>query len=180
MRTKCLAVMAIVALLFTGCNSDPQTIKVKNQYSVVLPSFLSEGKNLHDDASLQYQNLLKEFYVIVIDEPSNTLDDIINESMPEYTPDVDGYSKLLMGSTAEALNLPEEPILSAKKINGMDARVGGFSGEAEGQKIFWKAAYFKGKKHYYQMLCWTQADKQKDYEPEMDNIINSFKELGVK
>lgn len=172
-----MAIVALIVTLFTACDSEPKTVKIKKQYSVVLPSFLTEGKGLHDDASLQYQNLLKEFYVIVIDEPSSTLDNMITESLPGYTPDVDGYSKLLISSTAEALHLSKEPALSPKKINGLDARVCGFSGEAEGQKIFWKAAYFKGKKHYYQLLCWTLADKQKDYEADMDNIIDSFKEL---
>jgi hypothetical protein len=57
--------------------ADFQEIKIRNQYALSLPKSLSKVDYLHEDASLQYQNLFTEFYTIVIDEPSIDFDKII-------------------------------------------------------------------------------------------------------
>ena len=50
-------------------DSDFKSISINNEYSVKLPKHMKEAKNLNDEASLQYQNIFKEVYFVVIDEP---------------------------------------------------------------------------------------------------------------
>jgi hypothetical protein len=90
-RMKKVITLLAVLLFFSNCQVDTETqnIKVKNQYSIDLPKSLASVDFLHEDASLQYQNILSEFYTIVIDEPSSDFDNLVLEdaSLREtYTP----------------------------------------------------------------------------------------------
>ena len=91
----------IVVLFLCSCDqfsNEPKVIPINNQYTLTVPSYMSKNESLHDEASLQYANLFKEFYVIVIDEPktefsSALIDNLLTDS---YNDDLDGYTKLLL------------------------------------------------------------------------------------
>lgn len=166
---------ALTLFLAVSCGDDTQTVTVKH-YSLTLPTFLTVTKGLNDAASLQYQNAGREFYVLVIDEPRKTFEDLLKENALGYEPNLDGYSGLLIESLVEGSGAKEKPAVTAKKINGLDARVTSVKGEVSGEKVFWKIAYVEGKNTYYQVLCWTSQAKQDEYEPQIDAILESFKE----
>src|SRR5690606_19347366 len=69
-------------LLFFSCdiiNNNDKTeklsddavkeVNINNEYSILLLKYLKKTANLNENASLQYQNIFRETYVIVIDAP---------------------------------------------------------------------------------------------------------------
>ena len=62
---KLLLLATLFFIISCQENEKTQTIKIKNQYSLDLPESLSLATNLNNEASLQYQYLPEEFYVIV-------------------------------------------------------------------------------------------------------------------
>jgi hypothetical protein len=160
-----------------------QTVTIKKRYSLAIPNFLSVADNLHEDASLQYQNLFKEFYTIVIDEPSKDFDEmIVNEpSLSDYyTANLEGYSNLIVDNMKVTV---EDGIFSEftqTKINGNDARTISLEGTVEGIKVFYHLTFIKGKRQYYQIVNWTELKRKNDHLQFMENISASFQELKQK
>lgn len=46
-------------------NSNFDLIRINNEYSMELPTFMEASNDLNDDVSLQYQNIFKEVYKIM-------------------------------------------------------------------------------------------------------------------
>ncbi|MFP9097692.1 hypothetical protein ACLI09_01450 [Flavobacterium sp. RHBU_24] len=173
-----LLLLIVIALSLTACEKKPQTVTIKNKYSVDLPSFLTATNELNKDASLQYQNGAREFYVVVIDEPRKTFDDLMKEGGLGYGPDLDGYSRLLVDSVRDKLGDKDKRTPTTEKINGLDARLTSLTGTVQNINVYWRVAYVQGRKDYYQILCWTLTENKDKYDNQMVEIIKSFKEVN--
>ena len=169
----------ITVFIAVSCdNTTTQTIKKGGRYQVVLPSYLEEALDLNDDASLQYQDISREFYVIVIDEPKEQLDKSIYDNGLEntYPDDLTGYSQLVTDGMDASVKPDVMPPFRNDTINHLPARQLDFTGRVENNKIYWKLAFLQGKNRYYQIMVWTLAANKEKYDAEMQAIINSFKE----
>jgi hypothetical protein len=78
MQPPIIKVLLFVLALLTSCglkfNEEKSAAEVELQqitggdYSLGIPTYMTKATTLNDEASLQFQNLFKETYVIVIDE----------------------------------------------------------------------------------------------------------------
>lgn len=172
--------LMMVAFL-SGCASDEgeQTVKIENRYSLTIPAFLSETNNLNEDASLQYQNLFKEFYVVVIDEPKDELHRLLEDYdlTDRYEDNVDGYASLIFDGLNESLVNPKQGEVVTDNVNGMAARLTTFDGTIDDIQIFYSYGIYEGQDTYYQVIVWTESDKQSKYRAKMDAILQTLKEL---
>ncbi|RXR35365.1 hypothetical protein EQG68_00280 [Flavobacterium piscinae] len=172
----------LISFLFLSCaNEEVQSIKVKGQYEIELPKILSKADNLHEDASLQYQNIFSEFYTIVIDEPIADFNDMVKFDFllkENYSPDLNGYAYLLKDNLSAAIKKGKISPLESTKINGMEAKLMTVSGTVDGLDIYYQLGFFKGKEHYYQIVNWTEQKRKEDHIEAMEKIISSFKELN--
>lgn len=170
--------LILTTALLVSCNNDTQTVKVEDKYSIELPEYLDKTSDLNKEASLQYQNMVKELYVIVIDEPKSALAVALEEnSLTEtYSSDLNGYSKLITDGMDASIKIKKKPEFTDTTINGYKARLLSFEGVNQGYRVYWKLAFIEGNDHYYQIMAWTKAESKGKYEKEMTEIINSFKE----
>ncbi len=175
---KKIFALFFIFIVFASCDKPTtyQTIKIKKQYSVDLPSFLSEAENLNDEASLQYQNLLKEFYVLVIDEPKQAFANAIERQ--DINADLDGYSDVILKNLRASIQNGVFSEIENIKIGGLNARTFSVTGTVEGIEIYYEFAQIEGKKQFYQILIWTEPKRLDKHQTEMKKIINSFKELN--
>lgn len=86
----------LLLIVFYSCDQVPANEKfdkktVENKYSISVPENLGVTTELNKEASLQLQNPLDEFYVIVIDESSSDFVNAIENNLLNATPDLDGY-----------------------------------------------------------------------------------------
>ncbi len=173
---------ALIGLLFlVSCQESNETkeIVIKNQYSIDLPEFLSVAYDLNDEASLQYQNLYKEFYVIVIDETKQEAYDVINMEELEgaYTADFQGYCDLITDGMLLDLEVNKQSNVLDTNINTLNAKIINYDAVFEGTGIYYSIAYIKGANSFYQVMIWTLSDSKEKYEEKMKKILASFKEI---
>lgn len=179
---KKLFLFGVFLMVFLqSCKKDHtyETVRIKKQYSVDIPSMLVQSQTLHEEASLQYQNLLQELYVLVLDEPKNEIHQMINEeeSLSNFTPDFEGYVKLITENMELRVRLNNVSELKDMKINGLKAKIQTFESDIEGLTAYYKVGFIEGKKNYYQVMTWTLKSKQDIHEDKMTQMIQSFKEL---
>ena len=166
-------------LIFTSCEQADQTVIIDNRYSLDIPSFLKESNDLNEDASLQYQNIWKEFYVIVIDETKDEFHQVLEETelTDLYSSNIIGYSDILIEGIEESMSVHEKSSLDSIKINGMEARTISYSGKTEDIDVYFLFAFIEGKNSYYQVMTWTLGERKDKYKEQMAKIISTFKEL---
>lgn len=90
---KKLGFIVSIMMILAACghiHKQRKKIDVADKYSIEIPMYMDKALNLNEDASLQYQYLPKEFFVIVLDESAEEMHQIMNEN--ELT---DRYSTLI-------------------------------------------------------------------------------------
>lgn len=174
-----LLLLSFIALCLVSCGSkEKRTVKAKGKYSLELPGAFEKAKGLNKDASLQYQDIYNDLYVIVIDETKGELKRVLvkNEMTQVYPNDLNGYSDIIINGIGPEITIDSLPPFKEELINDLKSRQIAFEGTSEGLHIFWKFAFVEGQNTYYQIMAWTSSDKREKFEPMMDEIIHSFKE----
>jgi len=163
--------------LFTGLVSCKKNtvfteVKIKDKFSIQLPDYLSPAKEIHQEASLQYQNQEKEVYMVVMDESI--------ESLKNNDPDnnLEGYYKNIVSQPfLESVKNAKISIPGRQQIHGANALITQITGEISGVPVLYKLAVIETKSNYCQVLIWTKAANREEYEQDMDTIIESLKQL---
>lgn len=178
---KKLTFFILTILLFTSCQSNEteQTVMIENKYSISIPSFLSKASDLNDVASLQYQHMWKEFYVIGMDENKEDMGKaLIENNLTEtYSNDLQEYTDLLLGDFERNVNVLSHSEVVDTLINNMPAKIIEISGNVNKVDIFYSLAFIEGKQRYYQIMTWTLLSKKMEYQEKMNKLIFSFKEI---
>lgn len=172
---KILVLLLASFVLSCDSNDEWKKIEIKN-YVIELPTFLSESTQLNDDATLQYQNIFKEVYIIVIDESKKeTHESLTNIGLEDaYSIDFKGYTKLLSSSLERNIQMKNKTEKDTL-INSLQAKILKFEGKVEGFEVFYEVAYINGLEDYYQVMTWTLLKNKSDYEQLLDKMVHSFK-----
>ena len=157
------------------------TIEIGGNYSLDVPDFMKSTSALNDEASLQYNNLFKEKYVIVIDEDKQEFIDVFKE-LEEYDESksvIDNYADLQISYFREAGGIIRESKIVTKKINGMESRQIAVDANVQGvdESISYWLGYVEGKDKMYSLMAWTLESRKDDFEKEANTMIRSLKEL---
>jgi hypothetical protein len=187
-KISMLSLFGALLLMMTACNmggkenldpeKDFQTVTVKNTYKMSVPKYMKASTELNDDASLQYMNILKEAYVVVIDESKQEYlevyqgTDIYNDSLSA----LENYStvqKTMYGMNVEDFEMQQERSLS---INGLDAIQIEFTGRVEGvnHDIFYFITFVEGPENMYMIMSWTVLKRKSLYYDTYQKIAASF------
>lgn len=177
---KKTGLLLIGLLILLSCGSKaPQKVVIENRYSMEVPETLVKATDLNKEASLQYQNIYLEFYVIVIDETKKEVIDAIvqNNLTADYTQDFNGYSKLILDNYTNSIKIKEKSDVTDFTVNGLKAKKMTIEGTYENIDAFFYLALIEGKDRFYQIMTWTLQTKKNDFSADMEKMINSFTEL---
>lgn len=170
-----------VLLLLTSCGAQKgvQEVVIEDRYTMNIPALLERTTDLNEDASLQYQNIFQELYIIVIDESVEEFKLALVENGLDslYSFDLQGYSDLLMMGINMELGQFEGNDFEERTINGLSARVLQMDAAYDGMDIHYQFAYVKGADHYYQVMTWCTAEAKEKHSQLMEDMINSFREI---
>lgn len=185
-----LAMCSFLWLAFTGnpsANSsfireDSREVKVNDLYSMMIPEHMTEDTSLNAEASLEYADAQDELYIIVIDEWT---DDYVaafkgTEDYDNSKSVLENYATAQREACAGFLSVANELTeLSPGKINGLKSYTFVMRGYVDGvePQIFYKTRFFQGKEHLYTVMTWTLASLRDENLPEMNGMLDSFKEL---
>ncbi|MBA3706642.1 MAG: hypothetical protein H0W84_12305 [Bacteroidetes bacterium] len=171
---KRLLYFIILPFMLASCQHETSftEVKVNDRYSIEVPEYLQPCADLHKDASLQYQNIEKDIYAIVINEKKITMQDY------NLDYDIDLYFKSIASQPfLEAIKDGKVSTPLSKQINGNKALVTEITGKLEQTDVYYKLAVIESPYEFYQVLIWTRAENKEKYENDMITMIESFKEL---
>ncbi|HXK80557.1 MAG TPA: hypothetical protein PLO05_00180 [Bacteroidales bacterium] len=155
------------------------TIQINNLYSIDVPDFLVKTNSLNDEASLQYENTAKEYYVIVIDEAKHDFLEALNNELNEdeaYTIEevLEPYSYLQFTTFANEDQYYDFEYIDVNGLNGQQLDITNYF---ESLNVFYKMACIEGNDNLYFVVTWTLDSYKDKHNDSMQKIIDSFKEI---
>lgn len=157
----------LIAIIFSSCKKEKaiQDVETEN-YTLSVPNDLELTNQLNELTKIQYQNIDKDIYFIVIDEP-------IRLSAPTLL----GYFKLVQNHFREINDDFHVVEYGATKINSCDAIVFSMYGKdlEMGVYTYYRYAIIEDGKNYYQIMSWAHLKNKKRLIGKMQPIIWSFK-----
>jgi hypothetical protein len=159
MKNRNLLFFLIPFIVLHSCQDYSKPINIKNEnFTAVLPGFVQQ-EELAEDAEIEYANRFRNFYIVAF-----VLKDTVNQ---------DSLWKLT--TSRISLGLIKPKVDSVHKENFIESRItGNFKDEKEAIFYRQKLIYQKGKSLL--LTIWTRGqERNKKYEGEMNDILNSFK-----
>jgi hypothetical protein len=189
-----LILLVVVGQLFQSCdlinNSKPENISlgtdfnpvvINNEYEIRIPDYMKSTTELNDEASLQYQNMFKEAYIVILDELKA---DVIStfQSTGQYSDSlspVQNYSKVQSGFLDQTMTILKKTEAQSIMINGLNAEVLEIDGEVEGipEPITYFLTFVEGKEKIYMIMEWTLQSRKEKYRSTFNKSIKSFREI---
>lgn len=166
--------LLIIPIAFSSCKHETvfTEVKVNNRYSMSIPDYLQPCTDLHKDASMQYQNIEKDIYAMVIDEKKKTMQDY----SLDY--DIDTYfNNIASQGFAENIKDGKVSIPGRQEIHGNKALIAEVTGKIENNEVYYKLGLIETPYEFYQILVWTRASNKEELEPDIIKMIESFQEL---
>ncbi|MFT5778789.1 MAG: hypothetical protein ACI837_001745 [Crocinitomicaceae bacterium] len=156
-------------------------VQVNSLYEIVVPSFMESSTTLNEEASLQYNNLDKEKYVIVIDEDKQEFIDVFKELelYDDKKSIIDNYAIQQAEFMSGGSDIKFKTKMEKMKFNGLTARGINFDANVQGvdETVSYFFGFAEGEETLYMIMAWTLESVKSTYEKEAEEIIKSFKEL---
>jgi hypothetical protein len=158
-----------------------KNIKVGGKYEISLPPYFSEAKQLNEVASLQYQNIYRETYIVCIDEIKEEFTSLFRE-LNRYDSTqslITNYRLQQIANIAQGVTFLKQSKVKKLQINGMPAEFIELYSKAENDRpeIYYQITFIEGENHVYMIMAWTLPDREKRYSEEFRAIVKTFKEI---
>ncbi|MDF0716280.1 hypothetical protein PY092_08990 [Muricauda sp. 334s03] len=157
---------------------DFNTVSIDNEYHIKMPRFLKGTTGLNEEASLQYQSLLREAYVIIIDEPKKGFEEVYRdlEQYDDALSVIQNYrgARLKILSRTSEINSKSEP--KSIKIHGLDAEALELDAKVNGldNDISYFLTFVDGREKVYMIMCWTLKNQKEEHKKTFKTIAESF------
>lgn len=155
------------------------TVAVDSMYRLDVPKYMKKLENLHPEASLQYANIYKEAYTVVIHESKDEFVEIFTE-LDEYNSElspVENYvivQKKMFEETISSLRIQDYGLI---EINNLPARQIKVFGVIDNINFAYLVAFIEGDDNIYMIMNWTTDDRFKRFENTFEYINGTFKLL---
>lgn len=168
--------LLILTLIFTFSACKRETnfaeVNINQRYTVLLPDYLQPCADLHENASLQYQNAEIDIYAMVIEEKKSTMENYdLDYDLELY------YNSIASQAFVDNIKNGKISPPGRQEINGNKALVSEITGNFDGKDVYYRMGIIETPYSFYQVLMWTQAAKKDEYLPDMIKMLESFKEL---
>jgi hypothetical protein len=168
MKKNLLYLFCVVSCI-SSCkySKDYQAINVGNQFSISLPSWMKEEKDLAPGAPFQYANRFRNFYAVGFISKKDTARQDYNTQWNNH-----------LGALKKALTAPLVTDSLAIEINGMKGTRAEILGKMDGENIYFSEVMLDGKANTYHISVWVRAEERKlRFKEDINKIIASVKEL---
>jgi hypothetical protein len=196
MKPYQLILIISVALIISSCvpneakkgakdsKSKFKTITINDEYRMDVPEFMSKASSLNESASLQYQNLFKGAYVIVIDEEKEAFIKTYKDlSVYDTTRSaLSNYTDVQIQSTTANLDVISQSKVSSFRVNGLNAASIEIDANVEGvsDPISYFLTFVAGRDKLYYIMAWTVQNKKEQHRETYLEMVKTFKILKKK
>ncbi|MBT8244768.1 MAG: hypothetical protein HKP48_06245 [Winogradskyella sp.] len=159
--------------------SNFKTITIDSLYQLDVPKYMKNMPSLHPDASLEYANIYKEAYSVVIHENKQEFIDIFKE-IDEYDDKlspIENYLQVQKNMLSESINNAKFQDYGLNNINGLPARQIKVIGRIDGIDAFYIICFVEGEENIYMLMNWTLQNKRNKFENTFEYINGTFKLL---
>jgi hypothetical protein len=194
---RCFSVFFFFALSFTlsSCSLLPnkdekaeniklEDVTIDEDYSMSVPTYMTKSTTLNKEASLQYQNIFKEVYVIVIGEDKQVFIDTFKNlgTYDSTRSPLSNYADVQVQSTSANMNVVSKKNIVRSKMNGMRAATTEIDATVEGVStpITYFLTFFEGKKKLYMVMGWTLQSKKEIHRGTFEKMAKTFKAISKK
>ncbi|MBK7182442.1 MAG: hypothetical protein IPH89_05635 [Bacteroidetes bacterium] len=167
-------VFSFIILAFVSCKQEAKftEVNINQRYTVQLPDYLQACADLHENASLQYQNAELDIYAMVIEEKKSTMENYdLDYDLELY------YNSIASQAFVDNIKNGKVSPAGRQEINGNKAIVSEITGNFDGKDVYYRMGIIETPYSFYQVLLWTQAAKKEEYLPDFTKVLESFKEL---
>lgn len=165
-----LAMMSIIiALLLSACtyNEKPEIITVNNDFTMTIPAFMKEDKEVKPGAPFQYANRFRNIYATVFYEEKKE----VNKSLTEYYTEQTQIIKNVLLNPA----VTDSSTVTVSGATGIRTEI---FGKMQGENIYYSHLLLETKTRYYQVCVWTRSEERKlKYDKDIQALLFSFKLL---
>jgi len=154
-------------------------IEINDEYRISIPKYMKNTSVLNEEASLQYLNVFKETYIIIIDESKEELISTFKD-LGEYNESIsvsENYRDIQLKYLSEDIDLSMKSNSKSKRINGLDAELIEIDGGIEGEEIFYFLSFIEGKDKVYMIMAWTSKERKRKYKSTFKKIAESFRQI---
>lgn len=156
---------------FKGLSQNFNSVKAGNCITMEIPSYLTKTYDLNDVAILQYQNVLKESYVIVIDDSKDEL----NSLGMGFANSREFLENFIKDYKVETINRNISNITEFESNNNNHSQVE-LSWEEEDGEFYMIITSVETKNNFYKILCWTLLEYKNNLKNDFLNISKSLKD----
>ena len=169
-------VFVLLMMMNWSCNRNEKFETVTfPDFQVDLPEYMTEVDLQNPNAQLQYGDILKEHYVLVIEERVSDLEslgfDFTIEDYMDFA--LENVLNTISNSKSERLN---ETVKNDTGIDYITYKIWGTFDE-EDIDVYYRLTVYKSDDNFYNLMTWCMAEDERAYEPIMDKMVKSFKEL---
>ncbi len=154
------------------------TVSIDGNYTIDIPKFMTGTTGLNEEASLQFQSLIKEAYLLVIDEPKAGFEEVYRD-LGQYDDElsvIQNYrvARLQLLSRGAKINTKSQP--EPLTINGLDAETMELDAYIDGvpNEISYFLTFIEGNDRVYMVMGWTLKNKKTEHKKTFKTIAESF------
>lgn len=169
------------ALLFIAGCRDVAMLKwnkvERNTFSIMLPDIISERTDLNDEADLQYGDVIKEVYVVVLEEPVAEIDPFFSDTLlGDGQPPMEQYSDLIYnqfkeGESIQVIDISER---DRQVTSTHDIHTWNCTAKVDNFDAYYEFAVYRSNQSYYQVIAWTLNERKDKYKDMLKKMVSSL------
>ncbi|WP_127141602.1 hypothetical protein [Flagellimonas marinaquae] len=187
MRYRLLVPIIVLVLSLVSCKDSKNqkedsdgfhTISVNNEYRIDVPLFMTGTTGLNEEASLQFQSLRKEAYLIVMDEQKSRFEEVFRdlEQYDDSLSVIQNYRDARLQILSRTTQITHKSPFTSRLIYGLDAESLELDAKVNGmdQEISYFLTFVEGHENVYMIMAWTLKDKKMEHKKTFKTIAESF------
>ena len=164
----------IISIILISTTGFAQNFEIKSgghSYTVDIPEYMTKAFDLNDVATMEYKNIVKETYMIVIEDDKEELTSL----GMSFTGASDFLQYFAADYYAGADNREMSNVVEFKSNGHGHAQVELTWSDPE-VDYYMLITAVETETHYYKILCWTLFEFQDQYREDFKRIAKSLKD----
>jgi len=168
---KTILFLSILCISFHLYSQSFSSQKGGNCFTIDIPDYMTKTYELNDNSSIQYINVSKEAYMIVIEDSKEQLE---SKGMKFVSPK-DFLENFLNDFKKDSKKRKQSGYVNFESNGNKHSQVE-LSWEQEGTEFYMLLTTAETNKHFYNIMCWTIMDNKNMLKDDYLKISKSIVE----